>query len=63
MLFAICGYLNTGDKAVAGALIFVALEAIGIGPSSTSWTIAAISVWIAASLHLLFNQNLGCCAI
>ena len=30
MLFAIRGYLNTGDKAVAGALIFVALVAIGI---------------------------------
>jgi hypothetical protein len=30
MLFAIRGYLNTGDKAVAGALIFVSLVAIGI---------------------------------
>jgi hypothetical protein len=30
ILFAIRGYLNTGDKAVAGALIFVALIAIGI---------------------------------
>jgi hypothetical protein len=30
ILFAIRGYLNTGDKAVAGALIFVALVAIGI---------------------------------
>jgi hypothetical protein len=30
LLFAIRGYLNTGDKAVAGALIFVALVAIGI---------------------------------
>jgi hypothetical protein len=30
MLFAIRGYLNTGDKAVAGALIFVTLVAIGI---------------------------------
>ena len=30
VLFAIRGYLNTGDKAVAGALIFVALVAIGI---------------------------------
>ena len=30
MLFAIRGYLNTGDKAVAGALIFVAVVAIGI---------------------------------
>jgi hypothetical protein len=30
ILFAIRGYLNTGDKAVAGALIFVALAAIGI---------------------------------
>ena len=30
MLFAIRGYLNTGDKAVTGALIFVALVAIGI---------------------------------
>jgi hypothetical protein len=29
-LFAIRGYLNTGDKAVAGALIFVSLVAIGI---------------------------------
>ena len=28
ILFAIRGYLNTGDKAVAGALIFVALVAI-----------------------------------
>jgi hypothetical protein len=26
ILFAVRGYLNTGDKAVAGALIFVALE-------------------------------------
>jgi hypothetical protein len=30
ILFAIRGYLNTGDKAVAGALIFVTLVAIGI---------------------------------
>jgi hypothetical protein len=30
ILFAIRGYLNTGDKAVAGALIFVAVVAIGI---------------------------------
>lgn len=30
ILFAVRGYLNTGDKAVAGALIFVALAAIGI---------------------------------
>ena len=30
VLFAIRGYLNTGDKAVAGALIFVALVGIGI---------------------------------
>ena len=30
ILFAIRGYLNTGDKAVAAALIFVALTAIGI---------------------------------
>ena len=30
ILFALRGYLNTGDKAVAGALIFVALVAIGI---------------------------------
>ena len=30
ILFAVRGYLNTGDKAVVGALIFVALVAIGI---------------------------------
>jgi hypothetical protein len=30
ILFAIRGYLNTGDKVVASALIFVALVAIGI---------------------------------
>ena len=30
ILFAVRGYLNTGDKAVAGALIFVALVATGI---------------------------------
>jgi hypothetical protein len=30
ILFALRGYLNTGDKAVAGALIFVALVAVGI---------------------------------
>jgi hypothetical protein len=30
ILFAIRGYLNTGDKAVAGALIFVAVVDIGI---------------------------------
>ena len=30
ILFAIRGYLNTGDEAVAGALIFVALVAISI---------------------------------
>jgi hypothetical protein len=30
ILFALRGYLNTGDRAVAGALIFVALVAIGI---------------------------------
>ena len=30
ILFAIRGYLNAGDKAVVGALIFVALVAIGI---------------------------------
>jgi hypothetical protein len=30
ILFAVRGYLNTGDKAVAGALIFVSLVALGI---------------------------------
>ena len=30
ILYAIRGYLNTGDKAVTGALIFVALVALGI---------------------------------
>jgi len=30
IIFAIRGYLNTGDKVVAGALIFVAVVAIGI---------------------------------
>jgi hypothetical protein len=30
ILFAVRGYLNTGDKAVAGALIFVAVVASGI---------------------------------
>ena len=30
MLFALRGYLETGDKVVAGALIFVASVAIGI---------------------------------
>jgi len=30
VLFAIRGYLNTGDKAVTGALIFVAVVAMGI---------------------------------
>jgi hypothetical protein len=30
ILVAVRGYLNTGDKAVTGALIFVALVAIGI---------------------------------
>jgi hypothetical protein len=30
ILFAVRGYLNTGDKVVAGALIFVAFAAIGI---------------------------------
>ena len=30
ILYAIRGYLNTGDEAVAGALIFVAVVAIGI---------------------------------
>ena len=30
ILFAVRGYLNTGDKAVAGALIFVAVVAMGI---------------------------------
>jgi hypothetical protein len=30
ILFAIRGYLNTGDKTVTGALIFVALVAMGI---------------------------------
>jgi hypothetical protein len=30
ILFAVRGYLNTGDKSVAGALIFVALVAISI---------------------------------
>lgn len=30
MLFAMRGYLETGDKVVAGALIFIALVAIGI---------------------------------
>ena len=30
ILFAVRGYLNTGDKAVAGALIFVAVIAMGI---------------------------------
>ncbi len=30
VLFAVWGYLNTRDKAAAGALIFVALVAIGI---------------------------------
>jgi hypothetical protein len=30
ILFAVRGYLNTDDKAVAGALIFVTVVAIGI---------------------------------
>jgi hypothetical protein len=30
ILFAVRGYLNTGDKAVAGSLIFVSVVAIGI---------------------------------
>jgi hypothetical protein len=30
ILFAVRGYMNTGEKAVAGALIFVSLVAIGI---------------------------------
>ena len=30
ILFAVRGYLNTGDKVVAGALIFVSVVAIGI---------------------------------
>lgn len=30
MLFALRGYLETGEKILAGALIFVALVAIGI---------------------------------
>jgi len=30
ILFAVRGYLNTGDKAVAGALIFVSLVAISM---------------------------------
>jgi hypothetical protein len=30
MLFALRGYIETGDKVLAGALIFVALVAIGI---------------------------------
>jgi hypothetical protein len=30
ILFAVRGYLNTGDKAVAGALIFVSVVAFGI---------------------------------
>jgi hypothetical protein len=30
MLFALRGYLETGEKVLAGALIFVALVAIGI---------------------------------
>jgi hypothetical protein len=30
IFFAVRGHLNTGDKAVAGALIFVAVVAVGI---------------------------------
>ena len=30
MLFALRGYLETGDKVLAGALIFIALVAVGI---------------------------------
>lgn len=30
VLFALRGYLNTGDRAVSGVLIFVALVAVGI---------------------------------
>lgn len=30
VLFAVRGYLNTGDKAVTGALIFVAVAAVAI---------------------------------
>lgn len=30
VLFALRGYLNTGDKATTGVLIFVALVAVGI---------------------------------
>ena len=30
VLFAVRGYLNSGDKAAAGALIFVAVVAVGI---------------------------------
>ena len=30
ILFAVRGYMETGDKVLAGALIFIALVAIGI---------------------------------
>jgi hypothetical protein len=30
ILFAVRGYLETGDKVLAGVLIFIALSAIGI---------------------------------
>ena len=59
ILFALRGYLNTGDKAVAGALIFVALVAIGmeaivyfLGPQQPYCS------WLVASLHLLPDQGL-----
>jgi hypothetical protein len=49
ILFAVRGYLNTGDKAVAGALIFVAL--------------VAAPLWVATSLHLSSHQDLHASAV
>jgi hypothetical protein len=64
IFFAVRGYLNTGDKVVAGALIFVALVAIGIetviyllGPYQQR------CLSIATGLYLPTYQQLHCCTV
>jgi hypothetical protein len=58
ILFAFRGYLNTGEKAVAGALIFVSVVAMGIEAIVyLLGAIAAAPLWVANYLYLFIYQH------
>jgi hypothetical protein len=64
ILFAVRGYLNTGDKPVAGALIFVSVVAIGI--EAIIYLIGQLQqryLSIPTGLYLPTYHQLHCCTV